>query len=373
MKALLPFALGYALSYVLRSANAALAEPLAQDLALSPSALGLLTSLFYLAFALAQLPLGRLLDRLGPRRTLGGLFAVAGVGCLLFAWAKGWPLLALGRVLMGVGVALALVGALRAYQIHRPQHLNLLSGATVALGGLGGLLAASPLVSLEAALGWRGVFGLLGFLAWGLALAIRWGTPPEPPQEKSLPEGPRFRPIPLSPGLLAFAYIGGFFAVQSFWAGAFAYAQGLSPQEVGRVLSGLNLASILGALGGGGLAARLGSGRALLLGMGLFGLGLHWASGGGNLGAAYALMGLGGGFNGLVLAHTATLFPHAPGRAMAGVNLLGVLGIFALQAGLGPAVEVLGYRGALLLLALLQGLGALPLLGLGLPARGRRG
>lgn len=372
MKALLPFALGYALSYVLRSANAALAEPMAQDLALSPASLGLLTSLFYLAFALAQLPLGEALDRLGPRATLGGLFAVAGAGCLLFAWAQDWPLLALGRILMGVGVALALVGALRAYQIHRPQHLNLLSGVTVALGGLGGLLAASPLVALEAALGWRGVFGLLAILALGLALAIRWGTPPEPPKERSLVAGPRLHPFPLSVGFLAFAYIGGFFAIQSFWAGAFAYARGLSPQEVGVVLSSLNLASILGALGSGGLAAKLGSGRALLLGMGLLSLGLLWASGGGNLGAAYALMGLGGGFNGLVLAHTAVLFPNTPGRAMAGVNVLGVLGIFILQAGLGPVVEALGYQGAFFLLVFLQGLGTLPLIGLSLPNQRRK-
>lgn len=196
MKALLPFALGYALSYVLRSANAALAEPMAQDLALSPASLGLLSSLFYLAFALAQLPLGEALDRLGPRATLGGLFAVAGAGCLLFVWAQDWPLLALGRILMGVGAALALVGALRAYQIHRPQHLNLLSGVTVALGGLGGLLAASPLVALEAALGWRGVFGLLAILALGLALAIRWGTPQSPLRRDPLWQGPASTPSP---------------------------------------------------------------------------------------------------------------------------------------------------------------------------------
>jgi hypothetical protein len=37
---LLPFALGYALSYLIRSASAPLADPMAKDLGLSPGGLG---------------------------------------------------------------------------------------------------------------------------------------------------------------------------------------------------------------------------------------------------------------------------------------------------------------------------------------------
>jgi sugar phosphate permease len=43
---LLPFALGYTLSYLIRSTSASLADPMAKDLGLSPGSLGVLTALF---------------------------------------------------------------------------------------------------------------------------------------------------------------------------------------------------------------------------------------------------------------------------------------------------------------------------------------
>ena len=71
------FALGYFLSYFYRSANAVLAKDLSQELGLGPAELGFMTSLFYLAFAAAQLPLGGLLDRVGPRAVTPALLLVA--------------------------------------------------------------------------------------------------------------------------------------------------------------------------------------------------------------------------------------------------------------------------------------------------------
>ena len=64
----LPFALGHYLSSLLRNVNAVLAPQLVGALALTPGQLGLLTSAFFFAFALVQLPVGIALDRYGPRR-----------------------------------------------------------------------------------------------------------------------------------------------------------------------------------------------------------------------------------------------------------------------------------------------------------------
>ena len=63
-----PFAAGYLLSYVFRTVNAVISPELSRDLNLNPSSLGLLTSAYFLAFGAAQLPVGMLLDRYGPRR-----------------------------------------------------------------------------------------------------------------------------------------------------------------------------------------------------------------------------------------------------------------------------------------------------------------
>src|SRR5450830_174837 len=66
MLVFLPFALGHFLSSLMRTVNATLAPQLVASLALTPGQLGLLTSAFFLAFALAQLPVGMALDRWGP-------------------------------------------------------------------------------------------------------------------------------------------------------------------------------------------------------------------------------------------------------------------------------------------------------------------
>src|SRR3546814_20337277 len=54
----LPFAGGYYLSYLYRSVNAIIAEPLVRDIGLAAADLGLLTADYLLAFALPTVPLG---------------------------------------------------------------------------------------------------------------------------------------------------------------------------------------------------------------------------------------------------------------------------------------------------------------------------
>ena len=54
---LLPFALGYFLSYLFRAVNAVVAPNLVSELGLTAGELGFLTAAYLLAFALFQLPL----------------------------------------------------------------------------------------------------------------------------------------------------------------------------------------------------------------------------------------------------------------------------------------------------------------------------
>ena len=62
-----------------------MAAPLATELGLGAGDLGLLTSVYFLTFAAAQIPIGILLDRYGPRRVQSTLLVVAALGSALFA------------------------------------------------------------------------------------------------------------------------------------------------------------------------------------------------------------------------------------------------------------------------------------------------
>jgi MFS family permease len=100
----LPFALGHYLSSLLRNVNAVLAPQLMGALALTPGQLGLLTSAFFFAFALVQLPVGIALDRYGPRKVQLVLMLLASFGALMFAYGHSFPQLVAARAIIGFGL-----------------------------------------------------------------------------------------------------------------------------------------------------------------------------------------------------------------------------------------------------------------------------
>ena len=117
----LPFAAGYFLSYYFRTINALISGRLTDDLALDAAKLGLLTSTYFLACTLAQVPLGMALDRFGPRRVQSCCLLLAAAGAALFAIADGFPQLVVARGLIGLGVATALMAGIKAIVLWFPK------------------------------------------------------------------------------------------------------------------------------------------------------------------------------------------------------------------------------------------------------------
>ncbi|MEQ1616665.1 MAG: MFS transporter, partial [Hyphomicrobiaceae bacterium] len=137
---LLPFGLGYLLSYLFRAVNAVVAPDLVSQIGLSASELGLLTAAYLLAFACFQLPLGVLLDRYGPRRVQAALLVAAAVGAALFA--AGWNVwtLSAARALIGVGFAGGLMSGFKAVVLWVPEPRRALANSLVMSLGAVGLL-----------------------------------------------------------------------------------------------------------------------------------------------------------------------------------------------------------------------------------------
>src|SRR5512137_784805 len=159
LRVFLPFASGYYLSYLLRNANAVIAPELVRELGVSSAGLGLLTSAYLLAFGAFQLPLGILLDRLGPRRVEAGLLLVAAAGSAFFALGGTLPELALARAAIGLGVSACLMASFKAFSVwFPPDRLPSLNAAVMMAGGLGALAATTPLSAAVPLLHWRGVF-----------------------------------------------------------------------------------------------------------------------------------------------------------------------------------------------------------------------
>ena len=181
LSVLLPFAAGYYLSYLFRTINALISSDLAAELELSAADLGFLTSIYFLTFAAAQLPLGAMLDRYGPRAMQSVLLLIASAGALVFALADDLFGLLIGRALLGIGVSLALMAGFKAIVLFLPpQRLAISNGWLVMLGALGAVTATAPAEMVVQGIGWRGLFAVLASLAAAAALIILLVVP-EPP------------------------------------------------------------------------------------------------------------------------------------------------------------------------------------------------
>jgi MFS family permease len=263
---LLPFAAGYYLSYLFRSINALIAGDLAAELHLSAGDLGVLTSVYFLVFAAVQLPLGVLLDRHGPATIQSVLLLVASAGALVFALADGLAGLLIGRALLGLGVAVALMAGFKAIVVwFPPARVALANGWLVMLGALGAVTATAPAEVIVHAIGWRGLFAALAGLSALAAMLILCAVPeasaqlpaPNPTPGASLwaiYRDPRFwRIAPLSA-----AGIGTSWSLQGLWAAPWLRdVEGLDRTHVVEHLSLMAMAVCVTALLLGMAADRL--------------------------------------------------------------------------------------------------------------------
>ncbi len=181
LRVFVPFAAGYFLSYLYRVVNAVIAPDLVNDLGIGPSALGMLTATYFIAFASAQLPLGVLLDRFGPRRMEAFLLLFAGLGAYLFSRSGSLVGLVVARALIGFGVSACLMAAFKAYTLWFPkERWPLVNGFQMAAGGLGALAATAPVQAALQVTDWRGVFMVLAVLTLLVALAVYTVVPEKP-------------------------------------------------------------------------------------------------------------------------------------------------------------------------------------------------
>lgn len=169
----LPFAAGYYLSYLFRTINALISGRLISDTGIGTADLGLLTSVYFLVFAAAQIPIGILLDRFGPRRVQSCLLLVAATGAALFAMSTGLPSLLVSRAMIGLGVAAALTAGLKSIVLWFPrERVALLNGYMIMLGSLGAVTATAPAEYLLAWMSWRQLFEILAAATGATAVLI---------------------------------------------------------------------------------------------------------------------------------------------------------------------------------------------------------
>jgi predicted MFS family arabinose efflux permease len=362
----LAFAFAYFFSTLIRAITATLSPILTQEFALKASDLGLLAGVYFLGFAALQLPLGTWLDRYGPKQVIFGFMSMAVVGCLAFAWATSFTGLLAARLLCGLGVSACLMAPLTAYRRWFSANLLLRANSWMLMSGSLGMVASTlPVQWLMPLVGWRVLFlGLAGMALFAMVL-ITWqvpswaldAAPRDPqvaPQSASYAEvwcHPYFRKM----APMGFFCYGGMIAIQTLWAVPWmTQVAAYSPLQASRGLFWLNVAMLFTFWTWGlvnpwlarrGIDAnhliRYGMPSSFLL------LALIVSSGQGSgmwsatLWTVYCMSCT---FVALAQPSVAMAFkPALAGRALSAYNLVIFSGVFAVQWGIGLAIE--GFRG----------------------------
>ena len=263
----LPFAAGYYLTFLFRTINASISPALASDFGLGAAETGLLASVYFLIFAGAQIPIGVLLDRYGPRPVQSVLLVIAVGGAALFGNADSYAELLIGRAMIGLGVAGALMAGFKAIVVWFPRDRRaFVNGWMIMLGSLGLITATAPTDWLVNWIGWRNLFEILTIATLGTAALVYFVVPEfdvnskrsapsaKPLTLRSMFSDPRFlRIAPLSA-----TCIGSSLAMHSLWAASwFADVEGFDRQGVINQLFTMAIGTSLGALLLGILADRL--------------------------------------------------------------------------------------------------------------------
>ncbi|NCA80880.1 MAG: MFS transporter, partial [Sphingobacteriia bacterium] len=167
LRIFIPFSLAYFLSVLLGSANSIMSPILIETFALSPTDLGFMSSVYLVAFGIAQFPVGVLLDLYGGRETLIPLLILAVIGTLIFAAAESYAMLLLSKIFLEIGMAGCLMAAFKTYSQWMPtKRLPLIYSFQSLAGGIGGMVATRPLAYAFEIIQWRCIFIFLAILTF---------------------------------------------------------------------------------------------------------------------------------------------------------------------------------------------------------------
>lgn len=348
--ALLP---AYILSIFYRSFLSVIAGPVMGDLGIGPAAFGQLGAAWFIAFALAQFPVGWALDRVGPRRTVAFAMAIGSAGAFLFAQAGGAMSAGIAMALIGIGCSPIFMSSLFLFaRTAAPTRFGLLTSLFIALGSLGNIVGAGPLAIAAAHFGWRASMMAMAaaFLAATVLAVMLVRDPPPRPASAAPDEGLlqglasilALRPL----WLLAPLTITGYAIVataRGLWIAPFmTQVHGFDAVSAGHAATIMAVAMIVGAFIYGWLESRTGRAKAIVAwgtvvtALGFVLLALSGQSSHLTAVALFSLIGAAGFTYAILMAHARQFFPeHLIGRGMTFVNFLFIAGAAAVQSASG--------------------------------------
>ena len=341
---LLLLGLAYVLSQFFRAFLAVLTTPLRDALGIEPAVLATASGYWFLAFAAMQIPVGRALDTIGPRRTAGWLLLVGGGGgAALFALAQTPLHIHAAMALIGVGCSPVLMASFYIFaREFPPARFATLAALMIGIGTVGNLISSYPLAFAVDAIGWRAslwaLAALSGAVAIGVLTSVRDPARADAAGQGSLMDLLRLPVLWLIIPIM-FVNYAPVAAIRGLWIGPYLRdVFDLSTGQIGVATLVMSLAMIVGTLAYGPLDRLLGTRKWVVFGGNALTIvllaGLITQTGRSDTLsiAIMAAIGFFGASFPVIIAHARSFFPaHLTGRGVTLMNLFGIGGVGVMQ------------------------------------------
>ena len=167
----------YFYEYLLQVSPSVISKELMHDFNITSHMLGVLSGVYFYAYAGMQLPCGLLTDYFGPRRLLTLATAICALSTIAFGLTDNFFMACVARCMVGFGSAFAVVGTMKfATNWFPADRFAFLMGLTVTIGMLGAIFGQTPLAFLVDHFGWRHSMLIMGYIGILIATLIFFFT-----------------------------------------------------------------------------------------------------------------------------------------------------------------------------------------------------
>ncbi len=337
----------YFISQFSRASLGVVIIDIATDLNLNSEQIGRLGGVFFLSFALTQVPLGIILDAFNPIKIIILMMFITFLGSYLFGIADSYTLLILARSLQGIGCGVCLMGPLVVLaKILKAKDFALYSGIVMGLGGLGAFFATKPFFYIISHLGWQLAFYNFSFFILFLIFLLFLF----PKEKKLLTKGSTnfnfkaFKKILLNRNFLLmlpmsmFGYASAAF-ILTLWGGKFlSTVHSYTVENISLILMFMALSWTLGSFSYGYVEKKINNKKLIIIFSSItmaFLISLLFNS---ILDSKifflilFCLLGFFGAFTLILMSHYRTLFEEAIiGKVLTTANLFNFFGVFIIQ------------------------------------------
>lgn len=210
----------YLYEFTIRTMPTAMTHELMEGFGITAAGLGLLSSFFYLGYAIMQIPVGLLYDRFSARTLLIFSMGLCACAVLFFGLTKNIYSADIAFFLIGFASSFAFIGTLVLISRWFPRrYFAMIVGWVQLLGCLGAILGVGPMVILTNNLGWEATvlwMALIGGVIFILMVLFvrnspknKKGSPKPSTQKMKLSEKVRLKTVFSNP--------------QAWWVGLYAF------------------------------------------------------------------------------------------------------------------------------------------------------